>query len=126
MIHIFKGFSIGLMLLMAGCISAPMQIAGLKFVNETGLPVSDVELRVMKTFEVASCSYILAGSEFSTQFPLLDYRGNEIEVRWKDRSGEYRFGPKRISAPDPIPARPVTAVILLRSDGRASAEFRED
>jgi len=123
---VVKFLSGALVLLVAGCVSAPMQIAGLEFVNETDLPISDVELRVVKTYEVASCNYIPAGAKFSTQFPLMDYRGNEVEVVWKDRAGKHHFGPTVIVSPDPVPEDPVIAVIALKPAGRATARFRKE
>ena len=101
-----------------------MQIEGLKFVNETGIPVKRVKLQVVKTFEAASCSYISPGTDFSTQFPLKNYQGNEIKVTWKDRGGSHDFGPTVIALPDPVPAEPVMAVIVLKPAGRATASFR--
>jgi hypothetical protein len=124
MMNYMKFLSAGLMVLIAGCASPSMQIEGLKFVNETGIPVKKVELQVVKTFEAASCSYISPGSEFSTQFPLKEYRGNDIKVIWKDRAGSHDFGPTVIALPDPIPEEPVMAVIVLKPAGRATASFR--
>ena len=112
-------------LLMAGCVSAPMQIAGLEFVNETDMPITGVELRVVGTYEVAACNYISPRGRFSTKFPLLEYRGNEIEVVWKDRLGKHHFGPKVIYPPDPAPSGPVMAVISLHPAGHAYGSFAE-
>ena len=123
MMNYMKFLGAGLVVLIAGCASSTMQIEGLKFVNETGIPVKKVELQVVKTFEAASCSYIAPGTDFSTQFPLKDYKGNEIKVTWKDRAGSHDFGPMVIPLPDPIPEEPVMAIIVLKPAGRASASF---
>ena len=121
-----SGLSIGLMLLMGGCVSAPMQIAGLEFVNETDMPITDVELRVEGTYETASCSYISPRGQFSTRFPLREYRGREIEVVWQDRLGRHQFGPKVLYPPDPEPRVPMMAVIIFHPAGRATGSFREE
>ena len=122
-----KGFFAVLVLLgLTGCVSSPMKIAGLAFVNATDGPVSDVELRVLGTYEVASCSYIVARGRFETTFPLLEYRGNEIQVFWNTRLGNYHFGPKMIPPPTETPANPVMVVITLAPNGQAFVSFREE
>jgi hypothetical protein len=122
-----KGFFAVLLTLgLTGCISSPMKIAGLEFVNATDMPVTDVELRVLGTYEVASCNYIVARGRFRTTFPLLDYRGNEIQVSWKNRLGNYNFGPKMIPPPPETPANPVMVVITLAPNGQAFVSFREE
>jgi hypothetical protein len=111
---------------MAGCVSAPLQIAGLEFVNETDMPITDVELRVEGTYEVASCSYISPRGRFTTRFPLREYRGREIEVVWLDRLGRHQFGPKVLYLPDPEPSVPMMAVITFHPAGRATGSFSEE
>jgi len=118
------GVVLGLLVL-GGCASAPMQIAGLEFVNRTDMPVSGVELRVVGTHEVAACSYISPRGRFSTQFPLREYQGHDIEVVWEDRLGRHRFGPSWLSEPNPIPAEPVMVVFYFDPAGHARGGFRE-
>lgn len=109
---------------LTGCVSTPMTIAGLEFVNATDKPISNVELRVMGTYEVASCSYILARTKFSTKFPLLEYRGHEIRVSWSNRQGIHHFGPEVISTPSEIPEHPVMVVITFTPRGETFVSFR--
>jgi hypothetical protein len=117
--------AVSAVLVLGGCVSAPMQIAGLEFVNRTDMPITGVELRVVGTYEVASCSYISPRGKFSTQFPLREYKGHDVEVVWNDRLGRHRFGPTWLSEPDPKPSQPVMVVINFDPAGHARGGFRE-
>lgn len=122
-----KGFFTLLVLFgLTGCASTPMKIAGLEFVNAIDEPITDVELRVLGTYEVASCNFIVAQGTFSTKFPLLEYRGNEIQVFWKTRNGNYVYGPELVPPPETTPEKPVMVVVTLSLGGRASVSFREE
>lgn len=122
-----KGVSTGLLLLgQTGCITpAPMTIDGLEFLNAGDLPITDVELRVLGTYEVASCNYIVAHGRFSTRFPLLEYRGNAIRVSWNNRLGSYQFGPLVIPPPAATPEKPVRVVITFQVTGEPVVTFQE-
>ena len=111
-------------IVLSGCVSQPMQIAGLEFINDTDMPIMDIELRIVETYEVAACSYLSPRGKFSTQFPLREYKGNEIEVEWEDRLSRHHFGPKVIPAPDSILEQPVVAVVSLAPAGHATTSFR--
>ncbi|MDF7798083.1 hypothetical protein P4C99_01310 [Pontiellaceae bacterium B1224] len=122
-----KWFAATLLLLgLTGCASTPLEIAGLEFVNATDEPITDAELRVLGTYELASCNFIVAQGQFSTKFPLLEYRGNEIQVFWKTRNGNYVYGPELIPPPKETPEKPVIVVITFSVGGRAAASFREE
>jgi hypothetical protein len=120
------GISVLALLGMMGCASAPMKIAGLEFVNATEMPITNVELHVLSTFEVASCNYIGPSGRFKTTFPLLEYRGNEIQVFWSNRLGKHTFGPKVIPQPKETPDKPVMVVITLSPGGRTYVAFEEE
>lgn len=113
-----------LLLVVAGCVSKPLRVDGLEFVNETGMPVTNVKLRIMKTYETAACPYIADGAMFSTPFPLEEYRRNKVEVSWSSRSGDYLFGPEAIATLKPVPEKQLLAVVVFRPAGRAEVHFR--
>jgi hypothetical protein len=111
---------------MSGCATAPMKIAGLEFVNSTDFPITNVELQVLSTYEVASCNYITPGGKFKTTFPLLEYRGHEIQVFWSNRLGKHTFGPTVVPQPKDTSGKSMMVVITLAPGGRASVSFREN
>jgi hypothetical protein len=120
-------FAVLVLLGLTGCVSTvPMKIAGLEFVNATDFPITHVELQVLSTDEVASCSYISPGGEFITTFPLLEYRSNEIQVFWRNRLGKHTFGPTVVPQPKDTSGKPMMVVITLAPGGRASVSFREE
>lgn len=110
-------------LLLQGCATAPMQIKGGGFLNETAYEIRDAELKVEKTGQVASCSYIAPQGFFGTQLPLQPYQQHTVRMRWTSRGRTFESGPFVIPAPDPIPDEPVVAVIRLHENGTSSAKF---
>ncbi|MDF7806477.1 hypothetical protein P4E94_03435 [Pontiellaceae bacterium B12219] len=119
-------FAVLVLLGVSGCVSpAPMKIAGLEFVNATDFPVTHVELQVLSTYEVASCNYIAPDGKFKTTFPLLEYRGHEIQVFWRNRLGKHTFGPTVVPQPKDTSGKSMMVVITLAPGGRASVSFRE-
>lgn len=121
--QIFKVLLATTVLLAAGCTTGQLHIQGGGFRNLTGVPIEQVELKVERTGEVASCSYIAPNGYFSTRFPLRVYRENPIVVRWRARSRNHEVGPFVIPVPDPVPNEPVAAVIRFLAEGRAEALF---
>ncbi|MDZ8118652.1 hypothetical protein [Pontiella agarivorans] len=111
------------LLFLMGCSSPEMQIVGGGFRNLTDFPIKDVELRVIETHQVVSCSYIAARGFFSTLIPVRAYEQNEVEVSWNYNGSILKSGPFKVEVPDPVPTEPVVAVIRFHPTGRVSAVF---
>ena len=110
-----------------GCTALPyraVQIDGLVFWNHTGNQMENVTLHVEKTRAFASCGLVLAGSRFSTTFPVRRYQGNPAVVSWKHRGRRWTSKPFVIPVPENnIRGKPVKVLIVLFENGHMDARM---
>lgn len=110
-----------------GCTALPyraVQIDGLVFRNHTGNPMENITLHVEKTRAFASCSLVLAGSSFSTTFPVRRYQGNQAVVSWEHRGRRWTSKPFVIQVPkNIIRGKPVKALIVFFENGHMDARM---
>lgn len=108
---------------LSGFTGKPVRISGLVIRNETGSLVTDVILEVENAKEIVSVSPILAGSYFSTSFPLRTYQGNRISVTWNQGAQTVSSGKFRVAIPEGTDReKPVVAEILIFPGGGISAQ----
>ena len=108
----------GLLLAVSGCaaiqLQQPIEIGGLIIRNATNTDTHDVYLAVEKTQTVVTCSYIPVGGQFSTEFPLRQYRDNYIIVTSGQNSYSYRTEPIYADIPEELdPENPVRAEVII-------------
>jgi hypothetical protein len=91
----------GVLALAAACQALPetaatpaerVEIRGLVIQNRSYAALSEVILLVLPTREFISCGNIPIRGQCATTFPLREYQGNEIEIRWREGSREWSTG----------------------------------
>lgn len=108
---------------LSACGTPQLHIQGGGFRNLTDFPIKNVELRVVGTGKLVSCSYIAPQGYFGTLIPLKPYEQNQIEVNWTYKAKELHAGPFLIPLPDPLPDEPVVAVVRFDEASSVSAGF---
>ena len=110
-----------------GCTALPfraVQIDGLVFWNHTRDLMENVTLHVEKTRAFASCGLVLAGSRFSTTFPVQLYQGNQAVVSWEHRGRRWTSKPFVIQVPESIiSGKPLKVLIVLFENGHMDARM---
>jgi hypothetical protein len=110
-----------------GCTALPfraVQIDGLVFWNHTGDLMENVTLHVEETRAFASCGLVLAGSRFSTTFPVRRYQGNQAVVSWEHRGRRWTSKPFVIQVPEGIiRGKPLKVLIVLFENGHMDARM---
>jgi hypothetical protein len=101
-----------------------IEIRGLRILNRSFGTVTEVQLLVTRTGEFISCGNIAMRGQCSTTFPLRQYQGNQIEIRWKQGSSEWSTGEFVVEANERIdPSRPAIVQVILNSQGLAPTEL---
>jgi len=86
--------------------------------------VTEVMLLVTKTGEFISCGNIAMHGECSTTFPLRQYQGNRIEIRWKQGGLDWSTGEFVVDYSDGIDAgRPALVNVTITAEGLAPAKL---
>ena len=101
-------------------VSAGIEIRGLRIQNQSFSLVTEVMLLVTKTGEFISCGNIPMRGECSTTFPLRQYQGNRIEIKWKQGGSEWSTGEFVVEASDQINrSRPAMVRVIITAQGLA-------
>lgn len=100
-------------------------IKGLVIVNNCSSDINLLEMRVPETGTVVRASRVIGGRTFSTEFPSRTYRGNPVDLYWKqdgfNRSAKYLlFTLPRSLYKD----NAVTAYLVIDPGYRVRAEVR--
>jgi hypothetical protein len=104
--------------------TAGIEIRGLRIQNQSFSMVTEVMLLVTRTGEFISCGNIPMRGECSTTFPLRQYEGNQIEIKWKQGGSEWSTGEFVVKASDRIdPTRPAIVRVLITAQGLAPTEL---
>jgi hypothetical protein len=114
--------------LVSGCKALPqarsIEVRGLVFLNDTLARIDNVKLVVEKARKTVSCSYILAGKDFSTTFPLRTYQGNSIRMSWVHQGRPWTTEDFYTEIPEKlIPDKPATVLITIGNQGSVKAQF---
>ncbi len=89
-------------------------IGSLVIYNNTADTLTDVRLRVIKTREFVTCSYIVSGGKCVTTFPLRRYQGTPVQVLWERSTLPQRTAPFIVPLPDPLPPdAPLEVVVAI-------------
>jgi hypothetical protein len=101
-----------------------IEIGGLTIQNHSFGMVSEVMLLVIKTDEFISCGNIAFRGVCSTRFPLRQYQGNKIEIKWKQGGSEWSTGEFVVEASDKIDlSRPAYVRVQIISQGLAPTDL---
>ncbi len=105
-------------------VSAGIEIRGLRIQNQSFSLVTEVILLVTKTGEFISCGNIPMRGECSTTFPLRQYQGNQIEIKWKQGGSEWSTGKFVVEASDQINlSRPAIVRVIITAQGLAPTQL---
>ncbi len=89
--------------------------------NVSSSEISDTQIRVEKTRELFSCSYVLRETECSTEFRVRKYAGNKIKIYWKQRGIQYVAG-LVMSVPSGMKKEiPMSAIVEIRDSGESNS-----
>ena len=89
-------------------------IGSLVIYNNTADTLTDVRLRVIKTREFVTCSYIVSGGKCVTTFPLRRYQGIPVQVLWERSTLPRATAPFIVPLPDPLPpVAPLEVVVAI-------------
>lgn len=101
-----------------------MEISGLLIRNQSYATLSEVILLVVQTGEFIACGQIRMRSHCATTFPLRQYQGNDIEIRWKEGGRKWSTGKFVVEAQDGIdPDRPARVRVTITPAGTAVTEL---
>ena len=101
-----------------------LDIRGLRIENRSFALVTEVTLLVTKTGEFISCGNIPMRGRCSTTFPLRQYQGNHIEIKWKQGGTQWSTGEFVVDPPAHIdPSRPAVLRVIITTDGLAATEL---
>ncbi|MFT5138562.1 MAG: hypothetical protein ACI9H8_000091 [Lysobacterales bacterium] len=100
--------------------TAGIEIKGLRIQNESFSLLSEVMLLVTQTGEFISCGNIPMRGQCATTFPLRQYQGNQIEIKWKQGGTEWSTGEFTVEQSDRIdPTKPATVEVIITAQGLA-------
>ena len=101
-----------------------LEVAGIRIANDLAIDVTDVRILVPATGDFVSCGNILARTSCSTSFPGRAYRGNPVQVSWKE-NGEPNSTPEfRLEAPSNLgEANSAWIEVVIFLPGQAGAHF---
>jgi hypothetical protein len=103
---------------------AGIEIRGLRIQNQSFSMVTEVMLLVTRTGEFISCGNIPMRGECSTTFPLRQYEGNHIEIKWKQGGSEWSTGEFTVETSNRIdPTRPAIVRVIITNQGLAPTEL---
>lgn len=89
-------------------------IGSLVIYNNTSDTLTDVRLRVIKTREFVTCSFIISGGKCVTTFPLRRYQGTPVQVLWERSTQPQATRPFVVPLPDPLPPdAPLEVVVAI-------------
>jgi len=101
-----------------------IEIRGLRIQNQSFRLITQVSLLVTRAGEFISCGNIPITGECSTTFPLRQYQGNQIEIKWKQGTEEWSSGEFVVDPPDSIdPSRPAMVRVIITRQGLAITEL---
>ena len=101
-----------------------IEIRGLRIQNQSFRLITQVSLLVTRTGEFIGCGNIPTRGECSTTFPLREYQGNHIEIKWMHGSEEWSSGEFVVDPPDSIDlSRPAIVTVIITAQGLAITEL---
>jgi hypothetical protein len=101
-----------------------IEVRGLRILNRSFSVVTEVRLLVSETLEFVSCGNIPIHGECATTFPLRQYQGNRIEIRWKQGGADWSTGEFVVEHSQGIdPGRPAMVRVTITTAGLAATEL---
>lgn len=127
---------VGLCGLLSACLSVPAGapqtpapqavISGVVIRNELPYQVTDVMIEVPATGGFAGCGTILPRTECSNRFQHVDYRANEVVVRWREHDQPQQTEPFIIAVPAGSSAGDAFHVeVVIFGPGQAGARLAQ-
>ena len=115
-------------LLLPGCAAFQSQqsisVRGLIIRNASNRDIRNIKLYVERTRSTVTCTYIPAGGEFSTEFPLRTYQANYVITAWQQNGRQYETPPLYAHIPEVLDrTRPVDAVVTINQQGTVTVEL---
>ncbi len=115
-------------LLLPGCAVFQSQqsisVRGLTIRNDSNRDIRNIRLYVERTRSTVTCTFIPAGGEFSTEFPLRTYQGNYVITAWQQNGRQYETPPLYAHIPEDLDrTRPVDAVVTINQQGTVTVEL---
>jgi hypothetical protein len=126
----------GLIALLSACTSAAPRegleskravvIVGVVMRNELAYPVTDVMIEVPATGSFAGCGTVLPRAECRNTFQEVDYRGDAVVVRWRERgelhqTDEFSINPSAGTRPGEV----FSVEVVVFAPGQAGARLVE-
>ena len=103
------------------------EIDGIRIRNELNTDVTDVQTLVPRTGDFVSCGTVLAGTSCSTSFPGRAYRGNPVQITWKEQGQQQGTAEFTLDRPETLdPAVPAWIEVVIFSPGQAGARMVQD
>lgn len=126
----------GLCALLSACQSAPAGapqspapqavISGVSIRNELPYQVTDVMIEVPATGGFAGCGTILPRTECSNRFQHVDYRANQVVIRWREHGQPQQTEPFVIALPAGSSAGDAFHVeVVIFGPGQAGARLAQ-
>ena len=98
-------------------------VVGCGFCNLTEFPIKDVELKLLETGGLVSCSYIAEKGYFGALVPKRVHKETPEVVSWTLKGRCLSAEPFVAAIPDPLPEEPVVGVVYFNADGTSVFRF---
>ncbi len=106
---------------------AQLNVSGLAFYNNSSDVVTNVTVTAIKTGKMVTCNLIDVKNHCGTGFPVAQYRGGLLRVKWQSRNGNKYEHEIIIELPKPIEAlTKYIAVLKVEEKGNLTAFFMKN
>jgi len=99
-------------------------VTSMSILNDSSSPVTSFQIYIPKRDRTLTISQIPAGAESSYGFPVRDYQGNPIHLRWTHQGRQYEKKGLVLNAPSDLPeVMPLNARFIIRNGRKVSGSL---
>ena len=111
--------------LLTSCVSMSSKtyhVTSMSILNDSSFPVTNFQIYIPKRDRTLSINQIPPGAESSYGFPVRDYQGNSLNIRWTHQGRQYEVKNLKMKKPSSLPeVMPLNARFTLKGGTKATA-----
>ncbi len=105
-----------------GVSSKTYHVTSMSILNDSSSPVTNFQIYIRKRDRTLTISQIPPGGESSYGFPVRDYQGNPLTIRWTHQGRDYEEKRLSMKTPSGLPeVMPLNARFVLKGGTKPSA-----
>lgn len=125
---LIKSLALCSVALLAGCTTVPwsnpeVNLVGFGFINQTGSPMRNIELRMNESLTVASSSYIAPKGHFGSRIPDRMFSAKMGTVKWTEGTHPETTATFEAALPNEPSDLPMVGILHLQKAGIVTFEF---